>query len=380
MSAFEYTLSGFGDFLERRRVTFVNALPSLRVCSVCGIVPSRTLLVSCGQVLCEPCTAQIKDEERCPFDDGGCFEANVTPLNFTSCELDKLLVLCPNSCDFTGNVSELKEHLANCFYDRVKCPKCSEPIRRNVAVVHRRHCSGVFQTVKTASTAEADSNTIEDLRGIRKDLEVLLVGLCSQELDDYDSSTAQHVAVKEHDCNNDKEEPPLAHGECKLMTTATQLPIATTPHRAASRPNVFVTLCSFCRVYETLTSLRKDGGDSIKHAPIVLGGYSFQIQCVLEMDSDEKANLHFTLRLRSGAWDDRVPWPFNREVTIILSHPTDPKRDVKLPVTLSHHNMSRKPAPGCMNDHNSTDEVPWTDIESNGFLDDGTIYVNVELA
>lgn len=378
MSAFKYTLSGFGDFLERRRVTFANALPSLRVCSVCGIVPSRTLLVSCGQVLCEPCRAQVRDEERCPFDNEGCFEANVIPQNFTSSELERFFVLCPNGCDFNGNVSQLKEHLVNCFCDRVKCPKCSEPINRSVAVDHRRHCSGAFEPVQTANTAETDSGTVEKLRVIRKDLEVLLGVRRSQELGDYGNSVAQHPAVSERGCK-DKQGPPVAPQESKSTTTATRLPLPT-PHRAASRSNVFVTLCSFSRVYETLTSLRKDCGDRIKHDPLVLGGYSFQIQCVLEMDSDENASVHFTLRLRSGAWDDRLSWPFHREVTIILSHPTDLGRDVRLPVTLSHHNMSRKPAPGTMNDHNSTDQVSWKDIEMNGFVDDGTIYVNVELA
>ncbi|KAH7985929.1 hypothetical protein HPB51_026734 [Rhipicephalus microplus] len=379
MSAFENTLSGFGDFLERRQVTFTDALPSHRVCGTCGIVPSRTLMASCGQVLCEPCRAQIKGEERCPFDNEDCLEQDVIPLSFTSCELNQLTVLCPNSCGFTCKVSELKEHLANCCSDRVKCPKCWKTVNRNVAVNHRRHCSGVSQKVRTASVGEASSSPIEELRVIRNSLEILF-GLGSQELhNENESSAAPLVPISERVCNKDKQDDPVVRPDSKSMTTTARETRAMTPHRASSRPNVFVTLCSFSRVYETLTSLRKDAADRIKHATIVLGGYSFEITCVFEMDNDGNVGVHFTLRLRSGPWDNRLSWPFDREVTIILSHPTHPGRDVRLPVPLSYHTMSRKPAPSSMNDHNSTDEIPWTDIERDGFVDDGTIYVNIEI-
>ncbi|KAL3244547.1 hypothetical protein MRX96_002306 [Rhipicephalus microplus] len=41
MAVREYTLTGFSDFLERRRVGFVEQLPPNRVYAVCGMVPSQ---------------------------------------------------------------------------------------------------------------------------------------------------------------------------------------------------------------------------------------------------------------------------------------------------------------------------------------------------
>ncbi|KAH7932325.1 hypothetical protein HPB51_029355 [Rhipicephalus microplus] len=68
MAEWEYTLTGFSDFLERRRVNFVEQLPQNRVCAVCGMVPSRSLILPCRHTLCRLCRSQITEQNGCPLD------------------------------------------------------------------------------------------------------------------------------------------------------------------------------------------------------------------------------------------------------------------------------------------------------------------------
>ncbi|KAH7973385.1 hypothetical protein HPB49_000539 [Dermacentor silvarum] len=362
MSGSEYTLTGFSYFLERRRVTFVNPLPNIRVCGVCGIVPARTLLLPCGQVLCEPCRAQIKGRELCPFHDEDCLEADVVVLDFKLSELDKHVVLCPS----------------------VRCPKCGQPVVRNVAVDHRRRCSGAADPGHEASTAETDSDVIRELRDVRKGLERLLEQALSDEFDkvhlmNYVNSLAERLADFERGCTKVHQDPVSNSPEDKLASTMKRLPFNVTPFRAASKPNVFIAMSTFSEVYKELKSLAKEQKASITNELDVIGGYSFQLECVIDKDTNGEVSVCFTFTLGDGAWDDRLYWPFARDLTIILTHPTDSERDIRLPVSLSDYEMAKKPPPDSWNEGSTTRKVSWKDVEHNGFVDDGTIYANVEL-
>ncbi|KAH7973386.1 hypothetical protein HPB49_000540 [Dermacentor silvarum] len=386
MSSSEYTLTGFSDFLEHRSVTFVNPLPNIRVCGVCGIVPARTLLLSCGQVFCEPCRAQIKGRELCPFHDEDCLEADVVVLDFKLSQLDKHVVLCPSgeNCAFTGPASALKEHLVNCSSEKVKCPKCSQPVIRNVAVDHRRRCSRAADPGQEASKAETDSDVIPELQDIRMGLKRLLDRELNDELDkDYVVNNVnllvKRLALLERDCKKVQRHPVGRSQKGKSASTMKRPPLAATPYRAASSPNVFVSVCSF-DVYEKVESLKKNGNDSIMHAPSILGGYFFQLECVFNKDKNGRVTVAFAFSLGEGKLDGRLFWPFSSEVAVILSHPTDSERDIRLPVSLPDHEMAKKPAPGTWNEGNTTEKVSWKDVAFNGFVDGGSIYVNVELA
>ncbi|KAH6922109.1 hypothetical protein HPB50_009521 [Hyalomma asiaticum] len=48
MSSWEYTLTGFGDFYEQRRIAFTEPMPVSRVCNMCGRVPSSSIMLPCG--------------------------------------------------------------------------------------------------------------------------------------------------------------------------------------------------------------------------------------------------------------------------------------------------------------------------------------------
>lgn len=116
MDGWSYTLAGFGDFLELRRVTFAEPMPATRVCGVCGLLPSLTRHLPCGHVLCDLCVAQIVKCEGCPFDGRKFALADVRSIAFERSELDQCRVHCTacdgstgsgNQCDFAGKLSEL---------------------------------------------------------------------------------------------------------------------------------------------------------------------------------------------------------------------------------------------------------------------------------
>ncbi|XP_072140667.1 uncharacterized protein [Dermacentor andersoni] len=385
MPSSEYTLTGFSDFLERRRVTFVDPLPSTRVCSVCGMAPSRSLLLSCGHVLCEPCRAQIEEQEPCPFDGKDCLDSNVVPQDFKLAELDEYSILCPNSedCDFTGTLSTLMQHLVNCTGEKVECPKCSQRVARSVAIDHRRCCSGAADPGREASTAEAPCVVIRVVRDIRKGLEALIQRAPGDVLDNdyvtkYINSLVKRITVLERDCTKGEEDPVGSSQTRTLSSAAERSVFAATPYRAASWPSVHVTLCSF-DVQGKLESLDNGKTGSITHPPSVLGGYSFRLECVLNKDEDGESTVGFKFSLGEGKWDGRLSWPFDREVTVFLTHPTDSERDIPLPVCLPDNKMVKKPAPGTWNEGDTTETIPWEDVEFNGFVDGGSIYANVEL-
>ncbi|XP_049513593.1 RING finger protein 151-like [Dermacentor silvarum] len=122
-----YTLTGFGVFLERRRLTFVEPLPAIRVCSICGLVPSSTQLLPCCHVVCDgPCGRQVKAAGSCPLDGRTVTTSSDVHFKFEQSELEQLLVRCLNGtdiCTFVGKLSELVEHLFACECDAVECSK-----------------------------------------------------------------------------------------------------------------------------------------------------------------------------------------------------------------------------------------------------------------
>ncbi|KAH6921744.1 hypothetical protein HPB50_004487 [Hyalomma asiaticum] len=385
MSGSDYTLTGYGEFWERRVVTFLDPLPDVLVCSVCGVVPASAWLLSCCRVLCELCRVEALEGEGCPFGDGDCINENVILLNRNLRHLERFTVLCRSGCDFTGNVSQLQEHLVGSCSGELMCLMCRQYIGVNDAVAHRQHCSGTVKPVQTAKALEvAGAVVIQELSRVREDFEDLLEEITCGEVDkDYlvnkGNSIADQLALIEVESENVPQHPEPTGGEADADLASIRLQLAPTPYRAASRPNAFVELCSFPSVHEKLQSLGKDDYECIIHPTLMLGGYCFEIQCVLETEKRE-ASVYFELRLYGGPWDDRLSWPFDREVTVILSHPTDSERDIMLPVSLCEYGMTKKPAPRSSNEADHTEQVLWRDIETSGFVDYDTIYANVELA
>ncbi|KAL1433801.1 hypothetical protein MTO96_012330 [Rhipicephalus appendiculatus] len=169
-NGWKYTLTGFGEFLEMRRVTFADPMPATRLCGICGLLPRRTLLLPCGHVLCDSCRAQLPrgNDRRCPFDEKKFADSDVHPMTIERCELDQHRIVCSAGsrvCGFSGNLSDLADHLTRCGSGKAKCCKCNRPVLRSHAVSHYRSCTGPLY----AAIAEAASKTNVSKRAGRRD-------------------------------------------------------------------------------------------------------------------------------------------------------------------------------------------------------------------
>ncbi|KAK8780005.1 hypothetical protein V5799_018653 [Amblyomma americanum] len=121
MAGTEYT--GFDDFPERQRVVFVEPLPVTRVCGACGVLPSRSVLLPCGHVLCQVCKDQTsRDGGKCALDGMEFAEDDILPVNFKQSYLEQHRVFCVaggEQCTFDGRRCDLKDHLTECGSDKL---------------------------------------------------------------------------------------------------------------------------------------------------------------------------------------------------------------------------------------------------------------------
>ncbi|XP_077563885.1 uncharacterized protein LOC144179412 [Haemaphysalis longicornis] len=382
MAVAEYTLTGFDDFLEQRRLLFVDPLHSVRVCSLCGVVPARSFLLPCCHVFCEPCKSQIVAGEECPLDGRQYEESNVVPLNFKLSDLGQHRICCPNvsqNCSFVGQLCGLKEHLQGCVSKVVKCAKCHRRIFRQTAVEHYRMCPG---EVAVAQSLE-QVHFVEVIGDVRIRLEKLREGVTSESVktDAFVSemeSLSKQLGCLEMELLQATEDDDFSVSEEPKPSPVPKRRCAPVPFRAASKAGSFIALCKFLDVYTSLERLKDTKQLQMSSEVQTLGGYTFKLSCELSKDEGSEVNLRFLLNLRDGMWDTYVDWPFAKKVVVLLTHPRDQEKDVRLPLPMEDYKMLKKPMPGVWNWGNWTKKVPWKGIELAGFIDNRVLYANVE--
>lgn len=139
-----------------------------------------------------------------------------------------------------------------------------------------------------------------------------------------------------------------------------------------------ITTCKFADICTGLDSLNEDQEELTKLSDThSLGGYTFEIECEFTKE-ENNVYVAFILFLRDGEWDSYVEWPFKKRVTLIVMHPRNESKDIRLPVTMDGHDMVKKPNAGAWNWGRYTDEKNWKDIEIQGYVDRGALFVNVE--
>ncbi|KAH6922107.1 hypothetical protein HPB50_009519 [Hyalomma asiaticum] len=151
------------------------------------------------------------------------------------------------------------------------------------------------------------------------------------------------------------------------------------PFRAASKAGVFITMLVFHDIYSEHGKLNERNTLEFSRVEGMLGGYTFSLDCWLWRREHGNVDVSFDLSLRGGRWDDYVEWPFSKKVTVIVPHPKDREKDIRLHM---HENGDddpfEKPATGSYNPYISTAWISWKEIELNGFVFNGTLCVNLE--
>ncbi|XP_072140609.1 uncharacterized protein [Dermacentor andersoni] len=376
-----YTLTGFGEFLEMRRVSFAEPMPATRLCGVCGLLPCRTVQLPCGHVFCESCKAQTGRGDCCPFDGKKFADSDVHSMSIERSDLDQRRIVCaagPRVCSFAGKLSELGDHLTKCGGGETRCGKCQRPVFRSLAVDHYRKCTGTLVAASTEAVAKGvgdvgktDVETSRELI-VSKGIDLEAVFCC------FTNALAEKVASLERQLLEVQKKS--SSDQQSSVAAANQATVIQGPYRAASRAGVLITTCKFANVYAGLDSLKEKKKELRKSTDTYsLGGYTFQLECEFSKHEDDM-NVRFVLHLRDGEWDSYVEWPFKKKVSIIIMHPRNAAKDVHLPVTMVDHKMVKKPEPNAWNWGRFTDQKNWKDIELQGYVEKEALYVNVEFS
>ncbi|XP_070384378.1 uncharacterized protein [Dermacentor albipictus] len=137
----KHTVFGFNYGLDWRPTSFVDALPSAYVCSVCGLVPRLSAALPCGHVLCLQCYNHNGSRLNCcPLDKKIVDEKGVV---FSSLSRESILsrkVRCwnaENGCVAEDAASAMLEHFfSHCQFHPVSCRTCGIRVLRRDVVNH----------------------------------------------------------------------------------------------------------------------------------------------------------------------------------------------------------------------------------------------------
>ncbi|XP_077497201.1 uncharacterized protein LOC144107863 [Amblyomma americanum] len=157
-------LMGFGEPLDWRPLDFVDSVPYVFCCALCGVLPAfPKRLTTCCHVFCPSCFESITEQQCvCPVDGSLFAEHSVEALDSIRGGVNELRAHCPNAshgCTFVGMLAEIREHFVrSCDHNEVHCPRCGLAILQRTALYHHSQECDATHKVEPASDAEADSS------------------------------------------------------------------------------------------------------------------------------------------------------------------------------------------------------------------------------
>ncbi|XP_047143911.1 TNF receptor-associated factor 6-A isoform X5 [Hydra vulgaris] len=129
---------------------FLHELLDDYECPVCSMALREPVLTLCGHRLCFSCSEEIKKRNYgvlvCPLDKTILNSEKVFPDKFTERAILQLKVKCDNflkSCQWTGELKTINNHLTSCEYQEVKClnEQCTATLLRKELSDHmEKHC------------------------------------------------------------------------------------------------------------------------------------------------------------------------------------------------------------------------------------------------
>ncbi|XP_065659883.1 TNF receptor-associated factor 6-A-like isoform X1 [Hydra vulgaris] len=118
---------------------FLHELLDEYECPVCIMALCEPVITLCGHRLCFSCSEEMKKRNNgiliCPLDKTILNSEKVFPDKFTERAILQLKVKCDNflkSCQWTGELKRINNHLTSCEYQEVKClnEQCSTTLLR----------------------------------------------------------------------------------------------------------------------------------------------------------------------------------------------------------------------------------------------------------
>lgn len=163
-----YTLLGYSRDLDWRPTRFVGPVPSVRVCSLCGLIPDATVQLPCAHVLCRLCfDGSLRQGGVCPLDGQGFARDDAEWITLSLESFMKRKVRCwndVNGCDEVVEVSKVSDHFSNeCAFHATSCPKCAATVLHRDIVEHLKSgCrTAVVPGTALPTTSDAQSQCSE---------------------------------------------------------------------------------------------------------------------------------------------------------------------------------------------------------------------------
>nr|XP_047143231.1 TNF receptor-associated factor 6-A-like [Hydra vulgaris] len=129
---------------------FLQELSDEHECPVCKMALREPVLTLCGHRLCFSCSEEMKRRNNgvlfCPLDKTILNSGEIFPDKFTERIILQLNIKCDNflkSCQWTGELKAINNHLTSCEYQEVKClnEQCSTALLRKELSDHmEKHC------------------------------------------------------------------------------------------------------------------------------------------------------------------------------------------------------------------------------------------------
>lgn len=171
---FLYRVCGFGDHTEWKIVEFVEELDDVQVCSWCGVVSAKAVLLSCLHLICDECRtiAYKAAVPVCLIDEQTLSSEVKCPMKY-ALKLKKVrCVYVDSGCDYTGCLEYLNSHLhQDCAFYLSECSKCEEAIVFKDLVGHHKACRGLAGVFVSAVDGQP---LLDDIENARRELEKAL--------------------------------------------------------------------------------------------------------------------------------------------------------------------------------------------------------------
>lgn len=175
-----------------RPTRFVDDVPYYHSCSLCKVIPRKTVLLPCSHVLCQSChKGSITEDDGgagvCPLDQEPFEVRQCARIRLSAMKVNSLKAYCwnqENGCDYVGTLQEVLAHCEEeCTFHAVACPRCRETVLHADLPAHYvAGCGGGSETsAETEESSEQDGEptsndegfSMEDLRAFLTELEVL---------------------------------------------------------------------------------------------------------------------------------------------------------------------------------------------------------------
>ncbi|KAK8778868.1 hypothetical protein V5799_019793 [Amblyomma americanum] len=425
-----YTLLGYSRDLDWRPTRFVDPVPSVRVCSLCGLIPEATVQLPCTHILCRPCyDGCLRQGGVCALDEQGFTSEDAEWISLSLDNFMRRKVHCwndVNGCDVVVEVSKIADHFSNeCDFHATSCSKCASTVLHRDVIEHLKSgCLTAFvpgppvppgdesprermkQNAETRKALIEAVAALEDTKAQKTSLEASLkelkellsqsfAALATMERSSSDSgSEAGDTSRKRHnskqrDPNGSCEAKHLREGIAEVLRAWKDYQIRYMTQRANEASEKSQSPSKnrhewFAMSYASLKEVAlRDGKADAPSSPGYFFGY--RIEPIIRFKTHGKnVRMHFGLQVLRGEHDEQLLWPFHHNVRLWMMVPSG-QASGGCPLEINAEAVGERfyarPADGARGNGPcfSSSSVDLKALESGGFVENDRLRLRFEV-